>query len=107
MNYLIPLKHNLKNSLPSHPYLYNLIQGIPGIGVYSLNNIFLFSFLNLTKTILRLLINLTKPIKIEKRMAPGWYVPCSFLHLEEEKTRYAKGNFNLGLSHGDFRCLLF
>jgi lantibiotic biosynthesis protein len=98
--YLTPLKANLENGRPSSQSLYELIQGIVGIGVYGLNNLHLPSFRNILEEILQLLIQLTKPIKIKDHWVPGWYIPRDYQLNEGYKTLYVQGNFNLGLSHG-------
>lgn len=98
--YMIPLQENLRNRQPSPMSLYDAIQGLSGIGVYYLNNLPLPSFRSDLEEILRLLIALTQPLEVEGRLVPGWYVASHDLFLEEDRKRYTKGNFNLGLAHG-------
>lgn len=98
--HLEPLNESLKHSKPCHPSQYELIQGISGIGLYSLYNKNLDSFYLMTKEILRLLVALCRPITIEGHTVPGWYLPNEFLFNKFDKQAFPKGNFNLGLSHG-------
>lgn len=99
-NYIIPLKENIAKERPSDPSLYELIQGLAGIGVYGLSHRSDPHLADMTRQILRILVDLTKPIHWEGRSVPGWYVPVDFLSNEGDKKHYPKGNFNLGLSHG-------
>lgn len=106
MNYLLPLRDNLRKGQPSSPALYGLIQGVVGIGIYGLNNIFVPSFVQQTKSILRVLVNLTKPFEFENKTVPGWYVPPSMLS-EEEKLRFPEGHARFGLVQGASGILAF
>jgi hypothetical protein len=99
-NYLSPLDENFKAQKSSPFSLYDLIQGIIGIGVYSLNNLHDPSFLELTKNIAKRLINLTQPLEVEGRKVPGWYMPNHFQVSKRDQQLYPKGNFNLGVAHG-------
>lgn len=106
-NYLIPLRDHLNHGKPSPMYLYDLIQGIAGVGVYSLNCLFDPSLLHLSEEIARTLIGLTRDIQVQGKWVPGWLVPSSYQHLEQDRHRYPLGNFNLGLSHGVTGILAF
>lgn len=99
-DYLFPLEENFKAGEPSSVALYDLIQGITGIGVYCLNNLQNPSFAKLAERIARSLIDLSKPLEVEGYSVPGWYVPSRYQFLKEDRQKYLKGNFNLGLSHG-------
>lgn len=99
-DYLIPLEGNFKAGQPSSSSLYDLMQGVTGIGVYCLNNLRNPSFAKLAERIARALVHLSKPLEAEGLTVPGWYVPSRYLFLKEDQEKYLKGNFNLGLSHG-------
>lgn len=101
--YFFPLAENLKKGEPSAMMLYDLIQGITGIGAYA----FVRNDHSLIEKISTLLIALTHPIRFEGRMIPGWYVPSKHLVLEEDRISYPKGNFNLGQAHGISGVLAF
>lgn len=100
IEYLTPLKENLEKGLPSSIFLYDLIQGIVGIGIYEISNVSQIGLLNQLQEILALLVRLTKPIQAWGRQVPGWYLPSSLQFLDSDKERYPKGNFNIGLAHG-------
>lgn len=105
--YLVPLRDNLKNGKPSPMHLYDLIQGIVGIGSYALSNLSDLRLFRFSEELVEILIGFTKPILVEGKWSPGWYVPAQFQRLEEEKHSYPLGNFNLGLSHGVTGILAF
>jgi lantibiotic biosynthesis protein len=98
--YLIPLNDNISKGEPSHPSLYELIQGVVGVGLYGLNNLSLPPFADLVNRILEVLVARVKPIKFEGNWVPGWFVPTNFLFSDAEKHNFPQGRFNLGLSHG-------
>ena len=99
-HYLDPLEENLNTRQFSSFSLYDVIQGIAGIGIYGLINFHLPSFAELVKHILILLVKLVKPVRIEERWIPGWYLPQSLHVYKEEQQKYPQGNFNLGHAHG-------
>lgn len=105
-NYFLPLKDNLNYGKPSPLYLYDLIQGIVGIGICGLSRLPDPRSLHFTEELIRILIELTKPIQVERKWVPGWYLP-SYYQREEEKLHYPLGSFNLGLSHGVTGILAF
>lgn len=92
------IKSNLENLQPSAMALYDVIQGITGIGVYALTNISLCQ--SFIEEIIKFLIAITKPIQAEGNMVPGWYLPSHEQFLETERKHFPQGNFNLGLAHG-------
>jgi len=99
-SYFLPLENNLRTDQPSPMALYDVIQGITGIGIYCLSNK-QDAFLSLTaKKIVEYLVRLSSPLNLEGRTIPGWYVPASLQFLKEDKDKYPQGNFNLGLAHG-------
>ena len=106
-DFLIPLKKNIAQGRPSFPFLYELIRGISGIGVCGLSHRLDSQFLPMVEQILRLLVDLTKPILWEGESVPGWYVSVDCLFKQSDKECYPKGNFNLGLSHGITGVLAF
>ncbi|MFI5343474.1 MAG: lanthionine synthetase C family protein [Chlamydiales bacterium] len=106
-HYLFPLQKNLDAFQPSPPALYDVVQGIVGIGVYALLNFNQPAFRDLAIQIIRLLIALTHPIKITDNIVPGWYTPLVYQFLEKDKKLYPAGNFNLGLAHGAPGILAF
>jgi lantibiotic modifying enzyme len=99
-DYLLPMREKLQASQSCSPSLYELIQGLSGIGVYCLHNNNLPSFQQITKKIIHQLLALIQPIEINGKKVPGWYVSAENQFLESEKYKYPQGNFNLGLSHG-------
>lgn len=98
--YFLPMKEKLQASQSCSPNLYELIQGISGIGAYCLHNYNVSSFQQITKNIIKYLLALIQPIEINGKKIPGWYVSAENQFLESEKHNYPQGNFNLGLSHG-------
>ena len=99
-NYLSPLEKNFHAGQPSPMALYDLIRGIVGIDIYGLNQTQDPSFALFTEKIARHLVHLSKPLEVEGRSVPGWYLPFRFQILKEDQQKYPKGNFNLGLAHG-------
>ncbi len=97
--YFAPLQKNLQLGQASHLALYDLIQGLVGIGIYCLNNLSLAPFSDITQEIIKYLIQLTQPLEVENRKVPGWYQPVYYLH-EGFQKQFPQCNFNLGLAHG-------
>jgi len=106
-HYLIPLQYNLRQGRPSEIPAYDLIQGIVGQGVYAISNLSSEKLNSFAKEIIRTLIDLTKPIRVESTWVPGWYAPSYFQLTKEEELEFPKGNFNLGLAHGVTGILAF
>ncbi len=99
-SYFLPLHHNLDHALPSSPFIYDLISGITGIGLYGLICLEQERFVRFSEEIVRLLIRLAQGLKVGERSVPGWYLPSEMQFLEEDRRQYPQGNFNLGLAHG-------
>lgn len=95
-----PMRNYLEKSEPCPPHLYEVIQGLSGVGVYALMNLSNPLFENLAKEIIELLILITNTIEVNGVEVPGWFISSQHFFLEEEKDSYPNGNFNLGLSHG-------
>lgn len=98
--YFAQLRTNLQHGHPSRLLLYDLIQGIVGIGIYCLNNLSLAPFFHMTQEIIKYLIHLTLPLEVENKKVPGWYQPSHYLFHEKNQKQFPRGNFNLGLAHG-------
>jgi len=98
--YLLPMKDDVQKKVPSGVQLYDLIQGIVGIGAYMLqdlhNPLFYETLISITQT----LIERCRPIRIEGYKVHGWYVPNHFQFTDQDIQQFPKGNFNLGLAHG-------
>lgn len=99
-NYFAAFKDNLQNGKSTSMFLYDVIQGIAGIGVYGITQLPNPNFVQLIQEILRLLVGLTGTVIVEGKEIPGWYLSLEVQVMEEEKIEYPKGNFNLGLAHG-------
>jgi len=52
------------------------------------------------KEVLSILVDLTKPIQLGEYTVPGWYVSVEHQFLDSDRSRFPRGSFNLGLSHG-------
>lgn len=75
---------------PYSSTLYDVIQGLSGIGAYILQ-----VSERCSEKISKALIALCQPIIVDNREVPGWYLgPDDILN------RNKSGNFNLGLAHG-------
>lgn len=99
-SYLVPLKDLLQAGKPIPATYYETIQGISGVGIYYLQMLPQEPFLKDLEEMIRLCILLTKPLLIEGKELPGWYLPNEHQFIERDKQDYPMGNFNLGLSHG-------
>jgi lantibiotic biosynthesis protein len=104
--YLRKLEENYKLSHPSPSHLYDLIQGICGIGRYALEHLHQPVFQAFLEKIIISLICLCQPIHIDETLVPGWYV-SSDDNLNKIIPNLKNGNFNLGLSHGVTGILAF
>lgn len=105
--YFGPLYEKIELNLPARAELYDPISGIIGIGAYALQNLddpFLYSLL---REILTICVAISKPIAIDKYTLPGWYIPSHYQFTEQDKKRYPRGNFNLGMAHGVSGLLAF
>lgn len=106
-DYIVPLKDHLSNGKPPPMHLYDLIQGIVGVGIYSLNSFSDHRQVHFVEEIIHILIRLTQDILVEGEWVPGWLVPSRYQHREQDQLHYPSGNFNLGLSHGITGVLAF
>ncbi|WP_242678249.1 lanthionine synthetase C family protein [Neochlamydia sp. AcF84] len=97
--YLEPLKTKLAHnqSVPSH--LYDVVQGLAGVGRYVLENLSLPHFYELAQSITKVFISLTHPLSVEGHHVPGWHLSSTDI-LNAHNDFCKKGNFNLGLAHG-------
>ena len=104
---LQPIRSNLSHGTPSSSSLYDLIQGICGIGRYALEHLQLPHFRELIEKIIHTLIELCSPITVMGHSVPGWYLPPTDILNRKDQFGCPKGNFNLGLSHGVTGILAF
>lgn len=105
--HLVPLETNLKRKSPSSNALYDLMQGIIGIGIYILNNLLFSPLFSLLEKIIQNLVQLIQPIEVGGKVLPGWYM-ANYQQLSlRDKALYPEGNFNLGLAHGASGILSF
>lgn len=98
--YLLPMKEDVQKKIPSGVQLYDLIQGIVGIGSYMLQDMHHPLFYETLISVTHTLIERCRLIDVEGYRVPGWYVPNSFQFTEQDIQLFPKGNFNLGLAHG-------
>ncbi|MBS0649054.1 MAG: lanthionine synthetase C family protein [Verrucomicrobia bacterium] len=101
-DYFIPLRANLRNERSSPASLYDPVQGIIGIGLYGL-----IRNQPWVEEIVQLLIKLSLPIPVDGQLVPGWYMSPEDQFTLEDKVRFPRGNFNLGLAHGMTGILAF
>lgn len=98
--YLLPLQENITNNRPSPSCLYDVIQGICGVGRYCIMNSSDHQFYKLSNAISESLVLLTQPLNLNGKHVPGWYLspkdPLYALH----PSLFSRGSFNLGLAHG-------
>jgi hypothetical protein len=85
---------------PVPPRHYDLISGIVGIGLYALKKISKPPFFQLLDKIVATTVQLCKPIEIEGKKVPGWFIARDDQFNEHDKSYYDKGSFNVGLAHG-------
>ncbi len=95
--YLEPLRSCRKHqqSVPSE--LHDLIQGLPGIGRYLLEDLPLFGIL--LEQVIKALVEFSKPTFQNDKPVPGWHLSAHDRLNIRSKT-CQNGNFNLGLAHG-------
>lgn len=106
-SFLDPLKENIELGIPVSPTLYDPISGITGIGIYAISNLECPQMNLFLHDMLNICICLTQKIHVGSNEVPGWYVPQQYQFLEEDKKKYPKGNFNLGIAHGVSGILAF
>ncbi|MFF4369449.1 lanthionine synthetase C family protein [Streptomyces sp. NPDC001594] len=49
---------------------------------------------------LEYLVGLTRPVQVEGRRVPGWWLPAADLFTERDRARYPEGFFDTGMAHG-------
>ncbi|SDW81002.1 Lanthionine synthetase C-like protein [Marininema mesophilum] len=79
---------------------YDIIVGITGVGRYLLIQKDQPELRELLDEILLDLVELSKPIVVERQTVPGWWIPQHAQFTEHDRQSFAKGNFNCGLAHG-------
>ncbi|MCR8966192.1 lanthionine synthetase C family protein [Brevibacillus halotolerans] len=85
----------------SNPHIYDVINGVSGIGRYLLASKQINELYSTLQDVLRYLVYLSQPIEWEGgRKIPGWYLTQEMQYLDKDKEMYSKGNFNLGFAHG-------
>jgi lantibiotic modifying enzyme len=87
-------------NIPIPPASYDLISGVCGIGIYLLENRSCPEANGLLEEILKIVLLLTKDIKLSSYELPGWYIPRHFQFNEQDRELFKKGNFNLSTMHG-------
>ena len=97
-HYLAPIRNNLNQGKPSPSRLYDLIQGITGIGIYLLENPSNPLFPETLERVLENLIKLSMPLKVDGKEVPGWYLPPELQ--VKSKQQDSKGHCDIGLAHG-------
>ncbi len=105
--YFLPLEKDISQGVPSSIFLYDLIQGIVGVGVYLLSRMHDARLFSTLVTLIELLIRRALPINVNGYEVAGWYLPFEHQFIEQDKKNYPQGNFNLGLSHGMTGILSF
>jgi lantibiotic modifying enzyme len=98
--YFPAIHTKLLKAEPISTQLYDVIQGIIGIGAYLLTKPSNPEFHKALTQIAKYLVGMCKPIKVNQTSVPGWYLPTEYQFLEQDRLAYPKGNFNLGLAHG-------
>lgn len=97
--YIDPLRASLEKSEACSSRLYDVIQGLCGVGRYIVENVTQPLFYESAVEITKALVHLCQPLKIEGHLVPGWYLSPND-PLNARNKRNLKGGFNLGLAHG-------
>ncbi len=96
--YFDPLRASITKQHPRLSSYYDIVQGIAGVGCYTLTNLQNPSFYELSEKIARTLVALCTPFKKGENIIPGWYVaPDDPLNKNNPRP---EGSFNLGFAHG-------
>ncbi len=98
--YLSILEKNLDAQIPSSPFLFDIVLGVCGPLIYFLTCNKGKEFSPICTRIVTALIRLTHEIEVLGYQVPGWYTLQEDQFLNEEKVKFSKGNFNLGVAHG-------
>lgn len=97
--YIDPLEEAWKKNQPISSQIYDVIQGLSGIGRYLLEDLSFPHFLETATDICKALVRLCQPLYVNKYWVPGWLLsPKDPLNARNKKD--LRGNFNLGLAHG-------
>lgn len=97
--YLQPLWANQKNQDVTFSSLYDIVQGIAGIGRYLLEFLDQPNFEFYLEKIVASLVGLSQPFNYHGHAVPGWALsPHDYLNYKDQNLAHA--NFNMGLSHG-------
>lgn len=97
---LSTLRSNMKSMKTGPSFLFNLVYGITGIGIYLLKNQQTENFAYLLGEILDLLVLLTYPSVIDGKEVPGW---C-YLHPNQTMETF---HYDLGVGYGISGVLAF
>lgn len=98
-HYLDPFADCLKQNLPVPSGLYDVIQGLAGIGRYLLQYPDTPRFYNFAEKIAKLLVDFTESKQINGYFVPRWHLASTdTLNIRHQVD--SGGNFNLGLAHG-------
>ena len=97
--YLDPFKDCMKGSLPVPTGLYDVIQGLAGIGRYMLQYLHTPRFYETVEEIIKILVHFSESKQVNGYLVPGWHLSATdTLNIRHQID--ARGNFNLGLAHG-------
>lgn len=98
--YLSSMKRALRTGENISSGLYDLIQGLCGLGRYLLEHLDKPHFYLLAQEITRVFVSFVQmSLQLKHYSVPRWYLPPDDL-LNRRNTRDLNGNFNLGLAHG-------
>ncbi len=105
--YLSPLMKKIENKEPYPTALFDLIQGIIGVGLYELQMVDSGLFSEQIQKILEVLVSMTFFLHIRNYSVVGWFTPADFQFTEKDRMQFSNGIFNLGLAHGISGVLAF
>lgn len=103
--YLKPLGHLIDTQRSTDSMLYDVIEGIAGLGGYALKNLHIPRFEKLSHQIVKILVNLCNTITVAGSKVPGWHLPSD--KISGQFFASQNGYFNLGLAHGIAGVLCF
>lgn len=98
--YLLPFNQCKQQNLSPPSLLYDVIQGVSGVGRYLLDKVQEPRIEWALKSILSVLVDWTRPRLVYGKTVPGWYLSPKDTLNQLRRYQSEKGNFNLGLSHG-------
>ena len=105
--YLDPLEENLRNKSPSFAAVYDVIQGLCGIGRYMIEYLYISGFEEIVRRIARAFVGLSQPLQGDKYNIPGWFMRPEDRLNAKNRRLHPRGTFNLGLAHGVTGVLAF